>query len=450
MPPFLWREREQRGRELDVSGFEKIRMYGRQRWISRAVRLSALMAAFVCAGAAALAENKPSPVPNMFAPTSTPAHEEFVLSLFVIGITMGILAVVGGAWLYVNVRYRSTDPSPVEPPQVYGSPQVELAWTVVPVVIVVVMFLTTARMIFTIQDHPKPPTALDVTVVGHQFWWEYRYPQYGVVVANELHVPMSTPGKPTPTFMKLLSADVWHSYWVPQLAGKVDNIPDHVNQMWIEPTVPGIYVGQCGQFCGAQHAKMLIRVHVDTPDEFRRWITQQQQPAVEVIPGQEQARENGPQQGRFLNASYVQGANGTAAKPGGTANDKDNAGTVAKPGSRPLDSNSGFTPNAKAPGAGQPNSAAAEVAAGRQVFMTNACINCHAIRGTVANGRFGPDLTHFGGRDNLGSGILPNSVDNLRTWIRNPSDVKEGALMPPMQLSETQLEQVSVYLSSLK
>ncbi len=438
------------GREQDVSSLSEILISQRNRWAGRLLRVAAVPISLMLAGARAFAEEKPSLVPNMFAPTSTPAHEEFVLAMFVLGMTLGIFVIVGAAWLYVVIRYRSTDPSPVEPPQVYGSPQVELAWTIVPLVAVIVLFLTTARMIFSIEDHPKPRTALDVTVVGHQFWWEYRYPQYGVVVANELHVPMSTPGKPTPTFMKLLSADVWHSYWVPQLAGKVDNIPDHVNQMWIEPTVPGVYVGQCGQFCGAQHAKMLIRVYVDTPDQFRRWITEQQQPAVEVIPGQSQARLEGQQGGRLLNAAFYQGANGTQAHPGGAANDKDNAGTVAKPGSRALGSNSGFAPNSNAPGAGQPNSAAAEVAAGRQVFMTNACINCHAIRGTVANGRFGPDLTHFGGRDNLGSGILPNSVDNLRTWIRNPSDVKEGALMPPMQLSETQLKQVSVYLSSLK
>ena len=395
----------------------------------------------------------------MFKPTSVPAHQEFVLSLFVIGITMGILVVVGGAWLYVTIRYRSRDASPVEPPQVYGSPQVELAWTVVPVVIVVVLFLTTARMIFAIQDHPKPPTALDVTVVGHQFWWEYRYPQYGVVVANEFHVPMSDATHHRPAFLKLLSADVWHSYWVPQLAGKVDNIPDHVNQMWIEPTVPGVYVGQCGQFCGVQHAKMLIRVYVDTPDQFQRWITQQQQPAVEVVPGegpQAQARVEDFGGARVMPAAYyggqqTQGAiNGTHSKPGAEANDRDNAGTVANPGTRAMGSNSGFAENKNAPGAGAHSAAAAEVAAGRQVFMSNACINCHAIRGTVANGRFGPDLTHFGSRDALGSGILANNVDDLKNWIRNPSDVKEGALMPPMQLSETQLEQVSVYLTSLK
>ena len=365
-------------------------------------------------GTHAFGENKPSQTPNMFAPTSTPAHQEFVMSLFVIGITMGILVIVGGSWLYVVFKFRSTDPSNAEPPQVHGSPQIELAWTIVPVLIVVVLFLTTARMIFAIQDHPQPKNALEVTVVGHQFWWEYRYPKYGVVTANELHVPMSTPGHLTPTFMKLQSADVWHSWWAPQLAGKVDNIPDHINNMWIEPTVPGLYVGQCGQFCGVEHAKMLIRVYVDTPDGFQRWITKQQQPAVEDGAPRESV---GTSQAGVQPAAYYPSTGG--AKSNG----------APMPGESP---------------------AVAEIATGRQVFITNACMNCHAIQGTTANGRFGPNLTHFGSRETLGSGAIANNMDNLKNWIRNPSDMKEGALMPPMQLTEPQLEQVSAYLTSLK
>ncbi len=345
-----------------------------------------------------LAENKPSAIPSMFEPTSTPAQQEYVMSMFVLAITLGILVVVGGAWAYVVWKYRQREESDVEPPQLYGSAQVELAWTIVPVIIVVVLFLTTARMIFAIQDNPEPKNALEVTVVGHQFWWEYRYPKYGVVTANEFHVPVSTKDRPMPTFMNLESADVWHSYWVPQLAGKVDNIPDHVNHLWIDPHVPGIYVGQCGQFCGLEHAKMLIRVYVDTPQQFQQWITHQQQPAAEQ-PG-EPAGE------------AVAGANSGGAQP-------------------KLENTS-------------------EVAAGQQVFQNNACMNCHAIDGTPANGQFGPNLTHFGSRDTLGSGIAANNLGNLKEWIRNPSDLKDGALMPAMQLNETQLEQVSLYLQSLK
>ncbi len=386
----------------------------------RPARLAALLSA-VLLPAAAWAENKPSPIPNMFAPTSTPAQMEFTMSLFVIGITLGILVVVGGIWAYVNVKYRQKGESDEEPAQVYGSPQVELAWTIIPVIIVVVLFLTTARMIFAIQDNPKPKNALDVTVVGHQFWWEYRYPKYGVVVANELHVPMSTKERPVPTFMKLLSADVWHSWWVPQLAGKVDNIPDHVNEMWIDPHVPGVYVGQCGQFCGVEHAKMLIRVYVDTPDQFQRWITNQQQPATEQV---------APADG------------GSQASPGGN--------TASLPGGGSFRTVSTGDTSQSAMSQKALDDARSQIALGKQVFLQNSCINCHAVLGTNANGQFGPNLTHFGSRDTLGSGAVDNNMQNLKAWIRNPSDIKEGALMPPMQLDEVQLQQVSAYLTSLK
>ncbi len=150
-------------------------------------------------------------------------------------------------------------------PQVFGSLQIELSWTIIPILIIVVLFLGTARVLFSIQDAPKPATALDVVVTGHQFWWEFQYPQYGVVTANELHLPLSTPAAPRPAFMKLTSTDVIHSFWVPELNGKTDLLPNKVNEMWIDPQKPGLYVGQCAQFCGAEHAKMLLRVYVDTP-----------------------------------------------------------------------------------------------------------------------------------------------------------------------------------------
>lgn len=385
------------------SWLSQLFLHGRKLSAQRWVRVAAMLGVSLLLSTSSWAENKPSPIPNMFAPVSTPAQEEFEMSLFVLGITLAILIVVGGIWAYVVWKFRQKEDSDIEPAQVYGSPQVELAWTIIPVIIVVVLFLTTARMIFAIQDNPKPKNALDVTVVGHQFWWEFRYPKYGVVVANELHVPMSTKERPLPTFMKLQSADVWHSFWVPQLAGKVDSIPDHINEMWIDPHVPGMYVGQCGQFCGVEHAKMLIRVYVDTPDQFQRWITNQQEPGTIQL--------------------------------GNNPTDAVQSGVVPAAYTIPT----GATPNAMN-----------EANAGKVVFQTNACMNCHAIRGTNANGRFGPDLTHFGGRDTLGSGVAANNIGNLKAWIRNPSDLKEGALMPPMQLNETQLEQVSVYLSTLK
>lgn len=317
----------------------------------------------------------PRSTPSIFAPASTPAHSIYELSLFVLSITGMIFVVVAGLLAYVIFRYRQRgEDDTSEPAQIYGSTQVELAWTVIPVLIVVVLFLTTARMIFAIQDAPKPKAALSVTVVGHQYWWEFNYPTLGIHAVDELHVPLSNPQSPTPTFLTLLSADVMHSFWVPQLAGKIDLIPNNVNQLWIDPQHPGMYVGQCAQFCGVEHAKMLLRVYVQTPEDFAAWVKNQQQAAV-------------------------------------------------------MDE---------------------KVAAGRHVFETQACMNCHTIVGTAATGRFGPDLTHLMSRDTLASGAMDNTRENLREWIRHPDTFKEGSLMPAMQLNDQQLDQVTAYLSTLR
>ncbi|WP_246153753.1 cytochrome c oxidase subunit II [Terriglobus albidus] len=313
--------------------------------------------------------------PSTLAPASTAAHQIFDLSIFVVTITGAIFLAVGGllATALYKFRARRSDPM-IEPAQIYGSTQIELAWTVVPILIVVVLFLTTARIIFAIQDAPKPPGALDVTAIGHQFWWEFRYPKYGIVTANELHIPVSPELAPKPTFLKLTSADVNHSFWIPQLAGKTDLIANHVNTMWLAPQKSGLFLGQCAQFCGSQHAMMLLRVYVDTPEQFDAWIKNQQR--------------SGRQD--------------------------------------------------------------AQVAAGRKVFETQACMNCHAVAGTAAAGRFGPDLTHLMSRATLASGAMDNTPENLRQWIKAPDTFKQSALMPAMQLNDEQLDQVTAYLLTLK
>lgn len=219
---------------------------------------------------------------NIFAPVGTHSQAIYSVSLFVLAITAGIFLVVGALIIYASVRYRrrpGDDDS--EPPQIFGSNQIELSWTIIPVLIVVVLFLATARMIFAIQDAPKPEQALEVTVIGHQFWWEYRYPSLHITTANELHIPVSDVQSSRPTFLKLTSADVIHEFWVPRLAGKTDLIPNRINETWMDSHIPGLYVGQCGQYCGQQHAKMLLRVYVDTPQQFDGWVKQQQQPAAQ-------------------------------------------------------------------------------------------------------------------------------------------------------------------------
>jgi cytochrome c oxidase subunit II len=197
-------------------------------------------------------------------------------------VCAAIFVVVGGLLLYTLIRYRHRRGYTVrEPAQIYGSTQVELSWTVIPILIVVVLFLATARVISVTQSVPEPASALDVVVIGHQYWWEYRYPKLGVVTANELHIPISDPAHPTPTYLTMSSADTDHSFWVPRLAGKMDLIPNKVNTMWIDPDVPGLYLGQCAQYCGVQHAKMLIRVYAETPDAFATWTRGQRQPALQ-------------------------------------------------------------------------------------------------------------------------------------------------------------------------
>ena len=210
---------------------------------------------------------------NIFAPASTPAQSIFDLSVFVLEVTGAVFVVVFSLLVYSLVKYRKTTTDDgAEPAQVYGSSQLELAWTVIPVLIVVVLFLATARVIASIQNAVRPPDAIEVTVIGHQFWWEYRYPKLKVVTANELHIPVSDPTHPTPTFLTLLSADTDHSFWVPRLAGKTDLIPNHPNSTWVDPHETGLFLGQCAQYCGTQHAMMLLRVYVDTREEFDRWI----------------------------------------------------------------------------------------------------------------------------------------------------------------------------------
>jgi cytochrome c oxidase subunit II len=222
--------------------------------------------------------DRPIAGPDIFSPASTPAHSIYNLALFVIVVAAAIFVTVCSLLIYSIVRYRrrSSDDGR-EPPQVYGSNQVELAWTVLPVLIVVVLFLAAARVIHAVQDPTFPPGTTEVTAVGHQFWWEFRYPQQGFVAANELHVPMSDPKHPAPTHITLLSADTDHSFWVPRLAGKTDLIPNRTNSMWIDPHETGVYLGQCAQYCGTQHAKMLLRVIVESPEDFDRWVRNQQQ-----------------------------------------------------------------------------------------------------------------------------------------------------------------------------
>ena len=362
---------------------------------------------------------------SIFSNKTTPAHELNNLSMFVLAITGLIFAGVSSLLIYAIVKFRARKGDMTEPPQVFGSMQIELSWTIIPILIIVVLFLTTARVLFSVQDAPKPKNALDVVVVGHQFWWEFRYPEYNVVTANELHIPVSSKAEPRPTYMKLTSADVMHSFWVPQLDGKTDVLPNRVNEMWIDPQEPGLYVGQCAQFCGPEHAKMLLRVYVDTPEQFKAWIANQQRTQAELtaVPG-------GPQ------AS----ANETAPNVG-------NQGGVVRTTTNKVPPNS---PTTRGNVAELGESEEISARTGQYVFEHESCISCHTVAGTVATGRYGPDLTHLMSRDTIASGAVPNTKEKLLEWIGDPNQLKPGCLMPAMHLSDTQDKQITAYLLTLK
>ena len=226
--------------------------------------------------ASALPDHK---VPNVFHPFAVPARSEFSIGMLVFAITGTIFLVVAGLLVYTLVRFRAraNEKSGQEPPQVYGSNRIEAAWTVIPILIVFVLAGVTARVIWGVEDASPPKETLHVEVIGHQYWWEVRYPYYHVVTANEIHVPVAQAGQNV-TYIELKSADLIHSLWVPELGGKTDLIPGRVNHMWIDPREPGIYRGACTEFCGVQHANMLVEVVAQKPEDFQNWITARQEP----------------------------------------------------------------------------------------------------------------------------------------------------------------------------
>ncbi|MEI9975875.1 MAG: cytochrome c oxidase subunit II [Ignavibacteriota bacterium] len=309
------------------------------------------------------------PVGNIFKPQATPAESVAHLSILVLGVCATIFLVVGGLMAFTLVRFRDRGNDEHEPAQVYGSNRIEIAWTVIPFLIVFVLSMATARVVIAIQNKAVPEHALQVTVIGHQWWWEIRYPDLGIVTANELHVPLSSLAKPAPAFLKLQSADVAHSFWVPQLAGKTDLIPNRTNTMWIDPRQEGTFLGNCAEYCGTQHANMLLRVTVQSEAEFEGWVNAER---------------------------------------------------------------------------------ASAAAAGAEVFLSLSCVNCHTVSGTSATGTFGPDLSHLMSRSTLASGMITNTPEHLRAWVKDPQTIKPGNLMPNMQLNVRELDAVTAYLSSLK
>ena len=303
-------------------------------------------------------------------PTSDFGHRLDGLFKQILWWAVVVFVIVEGVLLYTVFRWRER-PERGRPREIHGHVLLEIGWTLAPALILVAIAIPTIRTIFLIDNPTADENALTVEVIGHQWWWEFRYPELGIVTANEAHIPVGRT-----VDLRLRSADVMHSFWIPKLGGKRDLLPGRENQLWFRPDSVGVFWGQCAEYCGTAHALMGMRVVVDDPGGFDAWVA---------------ANQAGP-----------------------------------------------ATPTE------------AQTRAGQAVFMGTACVSCHRIRGTAANGNFGPDLTHFGSRLTVGAGILENTPENLAEWIGNTQHVKPGNLMPQVRLTEQQVAQLAAYLLSLR
>ena len=188
-----------------------------------------------------------------------------------------VFVAVTGALIYMAIRFRRRE-GDGDPEQVHGHSKLEIAWTIAPTLLLAAIAVPSVLTIFDNANSPLPPAdgGLLVEVTGHQWWFEFEYPEYEIATANELHIPVGEPIN-----FALDSVDVIHSFWVPKLAGKVDMIPNNDNTMWFQAREPGEYLGQCAEFCGVSHADMRVKVIAHTRDDFDAWVAAQQAPAVE-------------------------------------------------------------------------------------------------------------------------------------------------------------------------
>lgn len=308
-------------------------------------------------------------VVRVFNPQSPQARAIFNLTIVVIVVALVIFAVVVGIVVYGLLCFPRWREGERDPEQRAGNNTIEIVWTVIPLAIVAVLFVLSARTM-GIADPPPPPKP-DIVVTGHQWWWEARYTNSGAVVANEIHIPV---GKPVA--LRLDASDVLHEFWVPELARKITTVPGHPNHIWIQADKPGMYLGFCTEFCGTQHSWMHFLLVVEPQEGFQKWEQTQ------LLPAPPPSGEN-PQKGLAL-------------------------------------------------------------------FERMTCVNCHAIKGTIASATFGPDLTHFASRKQLGAGIVANTPENLRRWLRDPQQVKPGAKMPNFKFTDEQVTQLAEYIETLK
>ena len=371
-----------------------------------------------------------SRVPNT---TLTPQSEfgrdiDELFDLLVIGGVV-VFVLVAVALMFVLMKYRHRAGAP-EPKAIHGHALLEIVWTLIPAVVLALIAVPTVRTIFRTQA-AAGANALQIEVIGHQWWWEFRYPEYGVVTANELYLPVGR----TANFA-LMTADVLHSFWVPQMGGKRDLVSNDTNYVWFTPESAFSWNGFCAEYCGTSHANMRFRVFTVPPDQFERWVAHQKSPPVigapapAVGPADTAATPQPPPAQVSLETVFVDSlpehVRATTPIPAGLTM----------------------------------TNVTGDAARGAQLFMRSTpmpCAACHTIQG-VAGGIVGPNLTHVGSRTSIGAGLFPNDARHLALWIKDSPAMKPGSKMPPfgksarvpLGLDDQQIADLAAYLLSLK
>jgi cytochrome c oxidase subunit 2 len=313
---------------------------------------------------------------------------------------LAVFILVEGALVYSIFRFRGRPEDP-EPSQIHGNTTIEIIWTLIPALILAAIAVPTVKGIF--DTNRTPPGALKIEVIGHQWWWEFRYPDAGITTANEMYIPA---GKTVELLIS--SADVIHSFWPPRFAGKRDVFPGRETRLWWKADSTGLYPGQCAEYCGIQHARMAFQVRSVTAGEFDAWIAAMKAKGPKPPPA-------------------------AAAAPAGDSLRTASAG-------------------AQVQAAAQDSAAAspvqgAEYAAGEKLFMTKGCMGCHSMQAVNApKGLIGPNLANVGSRSHIAAGWLANTDENLERWIREPQAVKKGVLMPNLGVTVEEARALRVYL----
>lgn len=382
--------------------------------------LAAFVALAMTSGAARA--DHPMSYLHTFGPAADPSTR---LNWGLIAISVAVVVIIALLVLWGTLRRRAPLGRDSAGRLPVAAGQDGLSWITVGVGIsVLVLIATTVWTVRTLAAVGVAPTtpALTIRITAHQWWWQVEYesdsPQDVFATANEIHVPVNEPVE-----LLLDSDDVIHSFWIPKLAGKTDVIPGQTNRAWLQANAPGLYRGQCGEYCGAQHAHMAMHVVAQSRAEFDAWLRQQRQPAAPI-----EAEQAGTEPPPVI----------TAAAPPAEGQSPAQTGQATRSTQMLKTEEDARTTRPLPPGN-----------AGAALFLEH-CAVCHTVRGTSARGRLGPDLTHLMSRRFIGAGVLPNQEGTLLGWVANAQGVKPGARMPPIPLSPNELHAVVGYLQTLK